>query len=255
MKTTTDNFFVRNKGLLSQEDQIKLNETCVFIAGAGGDGGLLAERLVRFGLGKIILADPEVFEENNINRQFAASVSSLSRNKALVVSEELKKINPDLIVETYTEGLTETNVEKIVSTADLIVDEIEFTLPRISVLLHRECRRQGKHIFMGANIGWGASIFCFSPQGQSFEEMFEFNELNGTINPAKYMKQQPEYISNELLYDILESNESVPALSCSVGIVAGMVSAEIVLHLTGKRSPVIAPEFISFDMYNLLLQK
>lgn len=255
METKNNHYFNRNKGLLTNEEQIKLSQTCVFIAGAGGDGGLLAERLVRFGFGKIILADPEVFEENNINRQFGASVSSLGKNKALVVSEELKKINPKLIVETYTDGLNEFNVEKIISASDIIVDEIEFTLPIISVLLHRESRRQGKHVFMGANIGWGASIFCFSPNGQSFEEMFEFDEINGTINPAKYMKQQPDYISDEFLSDILDAKEPVPALSCSVGIVAGMVSAEIVLYLTGKRSPLIAPEFISLDMFNLLLQK
>jgi tRNA A37 threonylcarbamoyladenosine dehydratase len=41
--------FRRNIGFLTEEDQKKVSQLSAGIAGAGGDGGLLAERLVRFG--------------------------------------------------------------------------------------------------------------------------------------------------------------------------------------------------------------
>ena len=77
--------------------------------------------------------------------------------------------------------INEDNVEEFVTKADIIIDEIEFTLPKVSVLLHKEARKQGKHIFMGVNIGWGASIFCFAPNGNTFEDFFEYDEISCEI--------------------------------------------------------------------------
>src|SRR5260221_8546726 len=155
---SNQNYFTRNKGLISEKEQEQLNDTCIAIAGVGGDGGLLAERLVRFGIGKIILADPETFEPANINRQFAANQKNIGKNKAEMVAEELQLINPDLDIRFYKEGITKENVSEIVSHAHIVIDEIEYSLPALSVMLHRETRRQNKYVFMGANVGWGASI-------------------------------------------------------------------------------------------------
>ena len=60
--------FHRNIGFLTQNEQEKISTLSIGIAGAGGDGGLLSERLVRFGIKRIVLADPEVFDVENINR-------------------------------------------------------------------------------------------------------------------------------------------------------------------------------------------
>src|SRR5690349_15160647 len=119
--TTTDKiFFSRNAGLISESEQEKLFQTTVGIAGAGGDGGLLAERLVRSGIGKIILADPESFEPANINRQFASGINNFGKNKAETVAEELLKINPAISVKVYNNGITKENVNEFVSAADVV---------------------------------------------------------------------------------------------------------------------------------------
>ena len=55
MKNDTTTIFSRNIGLISEKGQELLADTCIAIAGVGGDGGLLAERLVRFGIGKLIM--------------------------------------------------------------------------------------------------------------------------------------------------------------------------------------------------------
>jgi len=253
--TTDQNFFSRNSGLISESEQEKLFQTTVAIAGAGGDGGLLAERLVRFGIGKIILADPEVFEPANINRQFASSVNNLGRNKAEAVAEELLKINPALSVKVYNNGLTKENVNAFVGQADIVVDEIEYSLPTLSVMLHREARAQNKHVFMGANIGWGASAFCFSPEGQTFENHFEYDEEGQTINPLKYAPGIPAYFENEVVEQILSGNQAMPALSSSVSLVASTISNEIIFFITRKRKPVVAPDFIFIDLFDLTINK
>jgi molybdopterin/thiamine biosynthesis adenylyltransferase len=253
--TTDKNFFNRNLGLISENEQEKLFHTSVAIAGAGGDGGLLAERLVRFGIGKIILADPESFEPANINRQFASGVKSFGRNKAEAVAEELLKINPSISVTIYNEGLTKENVNAFVSAADVVVDEIEYSLPCLSVMLHKETREQSKHVFMGANIGWGASAFCFSPTGETFETHFEYDEQTQTINPLKYAAAIPAYFENELIEEILSGKQAMPALSSSVSLVASIISNEIIFFITGKKKPVVAPNFISIDLFDLTINK
>ena len=249
------NFFVRNKGLISNVEQIQLLNTSIAIIGAGSDGGLLAERLVRFGIGKIIIADPENFESSNINRQFSANQKSLGKNKAEVVAAELLQINPNLKIDVYNEGLTKENVFEIVSAADIIVDEIEYSLPALSVMLHKETRRQNKYLFMGANIGWGASIFCFAPKGMTFEEHFEYSEQDATINSLRYLKKKPEFIKDKILKSVLSGTMPMPSLSSSVSLVTSVMANEIILFLTGKREPVIAPQFLFIDLFDLSIDK
>src|SRR5580698_1048987 len=146
--------FARNSGLISAEEQERLWETTVLIAGTGGDGGLLAERLARTGVGHLILADPEAFDASNVNRQYAANRLTVGINKATAVARELALINPEMKITVCAEGITPENATQLAQQADVIVDEIEYTMPGVSVLLHQAARRQGKHVFMGANIGW-----------------------------------------------------------------------------------------------------
>jgi molybdopterin/thiamine biosynthesis adenylyltransferase len=256
MKNINNNiFFSRNKELITDTEQEQLNQTTIAIAGAGGDGGLLAERLVRFGIKKIILADPESFEPTNINRQFAANQKNIGKNKAEAVADELLLINPNLEVIFYKEGITKKNVIEIINAADIVIDEIEYSTPALSVMLHRETRKQNKYLFMGANIGWGASIFCFSPDGKTFEQHFEYNEADATINPLCYMKEKPGYIKDELLQSVLSGNISMPSLSSSVGLVASVMANEIILFITGKRKPLIVPRFLFIDLFDLSIDK
>jgi len=248
-------YFSRNSGLISEEQQERLSNSSVLVAGVGADGGLLAERLVRFGIGKIILADPEKFEAANINRQFAAYQKNFGRNKAECVANELIQINPALKIEVLNDGLHSGNIGKMVYAADVVADEIEYSLPAISVMLHREARTQNKFVFMGANVGWGASIFCFSPSGKTFEEEFEYNEENTSINPLRYLKEAPSYLGEEMLASVVSGSAPVPALSSSVSLVAACMANEIILFILGKRKPLIVPQFLSIDLFDLTLSK
>ncbi|MEO5674282.1 MAG: ThiF family adenylyltransferase [Chitinophagales bacterium] len=253
--SASQNFFTRNLGFISEDEQAIISSTRILIAGTGGDGGLLAERLVRTGIKKIILADPDVFEESNINRQFAAYQKNIGRNKAEAVADELLQINPALEIELVNEGVTKENINHLVSLADVIVDEIEYSLPSVSVMLHREAFRQNKYVFMAANIGWGASVFCFSPNGKSFEEHFEFNKEHQSINPLRYLKTLPSYINNELKLQVLEGCIPMPSLSSSVGLAASVLSNEIIFFITKKRMPLIVPQFLSIDLFDLSIDK
>lgn len=239
--------FSRNIGFLAKEEQSILSKTSIAVAGAGGDGGLLSERLIRFGIGSIILADPEVFEIENSNRQFAANSKTMGMNKAAAVGAELALINPSVGIRIFSEGINEVNIVEFVSSADVIIDEIEFTIPELSVMLAREARKQKKFLFTGANVGWGASVFCFAPDGMTFEEHFCYDEASKTIDPLKYVKKVPCYFETEMLQRVLSNEISIPTVSSSVGLVASFVSMMIILMLTKKKMPPISPNFFHYD--------
>ena len=248
--TTARKLFSRNKGLISRKEQSRIANSTIAIAGLGGDGGFLAERLARFGVTKLILADPEVFELSNINRQYAANSHTLGMNKAQVIASELSAINPNLEIEVYPKGITEDNVKSVVMKADVVVDEIEYSTPRISVMLHQEARKQEKVVFMGANIGWGASIFCFDPNELTFEEFFDFDEESAEINALAYFPSRPQYLSAGLLRKVLAGQRHVPSVSSSVALVASVLATDIVFYLTEKRPITKAPQYKFIDLYN-----
>ena len=102
--------FSRNRGIISPEEQQKLRESRVAIAGLGGVGGVDLVTLVRLGIGRFTIADPDTFGVANMNRQYGAAMSTLGRSKAEVMEEIARDINPELDVRTFTEPVGTENV-------------------------------------------------------------------------------------------------------------------------------------------------
>ena len=98
---TWDAAFARNLGLVSRDEQARLRQSTVAIAGAGGVGGGHALSLARQGIGGFRLADPDTFSVSNVNRQLGARVSSLGLNKAEEMRRMVLDINPDARVATW----------------------------------------------------------------------------------------------------------------------------------------------------------
>ena len=88
----------------------KLKAATVGIAGLGGLGSAIAVALARVGVGKLIVADFDVVEPSNLNRQpyFVDQIGMLKTN-ALV--SNLRKINPYVQVETHAVKLTPDNLQ------------------------------------------------------------------------------------------------------------------------------------------------
>jgi hypothetical protein len=96
-------FSDRNIGFVSAAEQTVLQRSTVFIAGTGGMGGACVLALVRAGVGELILADIDVFEVSNLNRQVFAFTDNLGRPKAVATADACRKINPDVNVEVLGE--------------------------------------------------------------------------------------------------------------------------------------------------------
>ena len=105
----------RNFPSLSGPEQLRLFDSSVLVVGLGGLGGMLALLLARVGVGRLLLADGDVFLPSNLNRQILATDQTLGRNKAQVAAAHIQQINPALLTEAIAAYLTPNNLPTYLS--------------------------------------------------------------------------------------------------------------------------------------------
>ena len=89
------NWLERTELLMSSQSMQQLKAAHVLIVGLGGIGSYAAEFIARGGVGRMTIIDGDAFDATNKNRQLTALDSTLGRNKAVVLAERIKEINPE----------------------------------------------------------------------------------------------------------------------------------------------------------------
>ena len=87
--------YSRNMEMLTLEENISLRSKKIAVIGCGGLGGYIIEMLARLGVGTLAVADGDVFEESNLNRQLLSDTGVIGKNKALQAKIRISTINPD----------------------------------------------------------------------------------------------------------------------------------------------------------------
>jgi len=96
----------------------------VGIAGCGGLGSNAAVALVRAGVGKLILADYDVVEESNLNRQYYFQ-SDIGKKKIEALSGHLKSINPHVHLAAFDRRFSSRDIPEIFKDADVLIEAID----------------------------------------------------------------------------------------------------------------------------------
>ena len=102
----------------------KLKKSCVGIAGVGGLGSAVAVALARIGVGRIIIADFDVVEPSNLNRQ-QYFVDQIGYFKVEALAENLGRINPYVTVEAHPLLLTPQNIPEIFAPCPVVVEAFD----------------------------------------------------------------------------------------------------------------------------------
>jgi molybdopterin/thiamine biosynthesis adenylyltransferase len=257
LMNTSSPVFERNLGFMSVSEQERLNNSTVAVAGAGGDGGMLALQLARLGVGEIRLADPDPFEPENINRQAVCTTKTVGSNKAAAVGAYINDINPNIAVKLYEEGVTAGNAEEFVSGSNLLIDETEYTIHHIGVMLARAARRENIPNLQVLNIGFGAQVTSYMPDGKTFEERLGIDPNSSIeevaaqqVSLLKWLAKLPGYIDTDVLERVEVGEISAPTVAPGVAIAAGFAATEAFLHLSGgkgRTKPIIAPHTLHVD--------
>lgn len=136
-----ENWLERSELLIGKEEQQKLINSHVLICGLGGVGSYAAEFIARSGVGKMTIIDGDEFDITNKNRQLTALNSTIGKNKAVVLAERLKDINPNIDLTIYEEFVEPNRVWEILEETkpDYVMDCIDSVTPKLNWI--RACVR------------------------------------------------------------------------------------------------------------------
>jgi len=155
----------RNSAYIPSATQQKIRDCKLLIAGCGIGSGV-AICAARTGFENFILADGDVVGQSNLNRQFF-DFSDIGKLKVDALKDHILRINPEARVETVPVHLDAANTAGLVERSDLVFDTIDFlALPAVH-RLHRAARDHRKPIFTAFNVGFGAFLWFFPPDGNS----------------------------------------------------------------------------------------
>jgi sulfur carrier protein ThiS adenylyltransferase len=102
----------------------RIRGTCVGIAGAGGLGSAVAVALARLGIGNLIVADFDVVEPSNLNRQ-QYFIDQIGLPKVEALQENLARINPYVRVTIFNDRLTRHNIPAVFAEVDVLVEAFD----------------------------------------------------------------------------------------------------------------------------------
>jgi adenylyltransferase/sulfurtransferase len=102
--------------------QRKLMETKVLIVGAGGLGGPAALYLALAGVGTIGIADFDVVDLSNLQRQVLHQTEDVGRSKVESAKDTLHAYNPDVNVVLHNTPLTSDNALEIIPQYDYVIN-------------------------------------------------------------------------------------------------------------------------------------
>ncbi|ALO15635.1 Sulfur carrier protein ThiS adenylyltransferase [Salinivirga cyanobacteriivorans] len=131
------NWNSRTELLLGQENINRLGRANVLVVGLGGVGAMAAEQLARAGVGKMTIADADIIEPSNINRQLPATRSTIEQKKVEVMASRLQDIHPELELNVLDEYLRDQRmVEVLEPSFDYVVDAIDTLAPKVYLIYH-----------------------------------------------------------------------------------------------------------------------
>ena len=141
--------------------QMSLQKATVLVVGLGGLGSPAALYLAAAGVGKLILADGDVVELSNLQRQIAHRTEDIGTNKARSAAAAIGALNPEVNVQVLSKILTEEDMQLCLQGVDLVVDATDNYTVRYA--LNRACIAAALPLVSAAAIRTEGHISVFDP--------------------------------------------------------------------------------------------
>ena len=185
---------------LGEEKLVKIERAKIGIAGAGGLGSNCAACLVRVGFKRLTIADFDVIDATNLDRQFYFE-DQVGMSKVEALKMNLLRINSRLELQMLPVKLEPSNIPEIFRDCDVVVECLD--------------RAEAKSMLVAALLSSGKLIVSASGLGGY-----------GSSDDLKVRKLKPNLI---LIGDLASDIEKSPALSPRVSIAAAK-QADVVLE-------------------------
>ena len=145
--------------------QEKLLGTRALIVGAGGLGSAASMYLAAAGIGHLVIADHDVVELSNLQRQLLHRDKTIGQQKAVSASDTLTTINPDMQVTAITQRLQGDRLDTEVTQADVVLDCSDNFDTRFAV--NRACVTHKTPLVTGAAIRLEGQLASFDSRDEN----------------------------------------------------------------------------------------
>lgn len=250
-----DAAFSRNIGWVTEEEQKRLRNTRVAIGGLGGVGGVHLLTLARLGIGRFSIADFDVFDIVNFNRQVGATVQSLGRPKIDVLGEMARDINPELELKLFPEGVGKESLDDFLEGVDVYVDGLDFFAFDARRMTFAACERKGIPVVTAAPLGLGTALLVFGPGGMSFEDYFGFEGADEIEMAIRFLVGlSPAMLQRGYVMDMSRVNLAErrgPSCIAACQLCAGVAAVETLKLALGRDGVRMAPWGSQYDAYRM----
>lgn len=219
--------------------QYKLLQAKVLVAGAGGLGCPILQYLAAAGVGTLGVVDDDVVSLSNLHRQLLYNMHDLGLLKAERAAFVLQQLNPEIIINVYTERLTAKNALDIISEYDIIVDGTDNFSTRY--IINDACVLLNKPLVYGAASQFEGQVAVFNVHQQNGEQ------------PVNYRDLFPQPPKDD---EVLNCGEA-GVLGVVPGIIGTMQANEAIKLITGIGEPLLnrmlAYNALNNQIYELVL--
>jgi adenylyltransferase/sulfurtransferase len=148
---------------IGEAGQKKLAAAKAVVIGLGALGTNSANLLARAGVGTLRLADRDVVDWSNLQRQslFEEDDAAQSLPKAQAITRHLKRINASIDCEPIIADVNPANIERIIAGASVVIDGLDNFYTR--ALVNQACVKHGIPWIYGACLGTYGSAATIIP--------------------------------------------------------------------------------------------
>lgn len=197
------------------DQQQQLHDAKVLIVGAGGLGCPAMQSLVAAGVGTIVLYDDDTVDVTNLQRQILFSADDVGRPKVDVAAEQLRRLQPDVNVETHQLRLTPENIVEAFSRVDVVLDGSDNFATKFLVADAAEITH--------TPLVW-ATVLRFAGQLSVFR--------TGVVGLRDIFPEQPSG-------DSIPDCASAGVLGATTAVMGSLAATEVIKVLTGIGEPLV----------------
>lgn len=153
-----------------EEGQLRLKNGSVLVIGAGGLGSPVLLYLAAAGVGHIGVADGDVVDTTNLQRQVIHTTASVGMSKVKSAAARMRALNPDVEIEEFGEFVNESNIAGLIAGYDFVIDATDSI--DIKFLINDACVEAGKPYNHGAIFQYEGHTMTVLPGSADLRTLF-----------------------------------------------------------------------------------
>ncbi len=219
--------YQRNRQAISVSDQLTMFRSSVCVVGCGGLGCYVIEELARLGVGTIVVIDPDVFEEHNLNRQLFSTPANLGTAKVNAAASRIGEINPAVTLIPVQAAFSLENGASLLDGCQIVVDALDSIKVRLE--LAAVCTSKSIPLVHGAIAGWFGHVATQFPGDPTLKTIYQAWESGNGVE---------QHLGNP---------------SFTPALVASLEVAEVCKILLGQGTPLRGRQLI-IDLFSMEIQ-